>query len=158
MKSLLISIFLFVGNHIFAQQKAELISFEQLEKRINSDSSSTFIINFWATWCGPCLAELPDFQQFYEKNNDKNVKLLLVSFDFPYEIKKVNKFIEKKNLKPAVYLISDTDQNAFINKVSKNWEGTIPATWFVNNKNGKKLLIEKPLNELEINRYLKEVN
>lgn len=158
MKSLLISFFLFLGNYTFAQQKAELISFEQLEKKIISDSNAIFIINFWATWCGPCLAELPDFQQFHEKNTDENVKLVMVSFDFPNEIKKVNKFIERKNLKPAVYLISDTDQNAFINNVSKNWEGTIPATWFVNNKNGKKLLLEKPLNELEINRYLKEIN
>ena len=74
-----------------------------------------------------------------------------------FEIKKVNKFIERKNLKPPVYLISDTDQNAFINNVSKKWEGTIPATWFVNTKTNKKLLIEKQINEIEINKYLKEV-
>ncbi|MES2797559.1 MAG: TlpA family protein disulfide reductase [Bacteroidota bacterium] len=148
---------LLIVNQAFTQGKSELISFSQLEEMLNEESDNVYIVNFWATWCGPCLAELPAIQRFYEKNTDSTVKLLLVSFDFPNEIKKVNKFIERKNLKPKVYLISDTDQNAFIDKVSKNWQGTIPATWFVNNHKNKKILIEKPLNEEEINRYLNEI-
>lgn len=124
---------------------------------IKTDKNNIYIVNFWATWCGPCIAELPYYQSFYEKNTDKNVKLILVSLDFTNEIEKVNKFLAKKSLKPKVYIMNDTDQNEFINKVSEKWEGTIPATWFVNNKNNKKLFLEKPMNELEINKYLKEI-
>jgi hypothetical protein len=61
-------------------------------------------------------------------------------------------------LKPKVYLIGDQDQNEFINKVSEKWNGTIPATWFVNNVNKKQIFIERPLNEAEISKYLKEIN
>lgn len=158
MKNLLCCLwFLVCCGNIFGQQKVELISFDSLEKLIFERNDNIYVVNFWATWCGPCLAELPDFQKFYDENQDEKVRLLLVSFDFPNEINKVNKFIEKKKLKPVVYLISDTDQNAFINKVSKNWEGTIPATWFVNSKNNKSLFFEKPLNLKEINSYLNEI-
>jgi thiol-disulfide isomerase/thioredoxin len=157
-----LSIFLLVillrTSPLFSQQKAQLVRFAELEKIINANNKDIFVINFWATWCGPCLAELPDFQHFYEKNTNKNIKLLLVSFDFTTELEKVNKFLAKKNLKPPVYLINETDQNAFINRVSPKWEGTIPATWFVNSKNKKRLFIEKPINEAEINQYINEIN
>lgn len=156
LKYSIIALFLSV-NSIFSQKKAELIKFTDLEYLIKSDKNSVYIVNFWATWCGPCVAELSDFKNFYEKNSDKKVKLILVSLDFTNELEKVNKFIAKKAIKPKVYLMKDTDQNAFINRVSEKWEGTIPATWFVNNKSKKKLFIEKPMNELEINKYLKEV-
>lgn len=157
MRIFAIFLFFLVSTSSFSQNKAELISFEKLDKKVNAADSRIYVVNFWATWCGPCLKELPAIEQFYATNKNPKVKLLLVSFDFPSDIKKVNKFIEKKGLKPPIYLISDTDQNAFINKVSSIWEGTIPATWFVNNKNNKKLFIEKPLNLLEINRYINEI-
>jgi thiol-disulfide isomerase/thioredoxin len=147
----------FGANLSFSQQKANLISFEQLNNKVTSINDSIYVVNFWATWCGPCLKELPDFEKFHSENTNPKVKLLLISFDFPNEIKKVNKFIEKKGLKPPVYIIGDTDQNAFIDKVSENWQGTIPATWFVNNKNGKKLFIEKPLKFEEIQKYVQEI-
>jgi thiol-disulfide isomerase/thioredoxin len=156
LKYSIIALFLSV-NSIFSQQKVELIKFADLENLIKTDKNSVYIVNFWATWCGPCVAELPDYQRFYEKNTHKKVKLILVSLDFTNEIEKVNKFIAKKAIKPKVYLMNDTDQNTFINKVSEKWEGTIPATWFVNTKTNKKLLIEKQINEIEINKYLKEV-
>jgi thiol-disulfide isomerase/thioredoxin len=158
-KLLLFFLFLISGtNFVSAQQKAQLVKFSELEKMITTNENDIFIINFWATWCGPCLAELPDFQRFYDKNTNKNVKLILVSFDFTTELEKVNKFIAKKNLKPPVYLINETDQNEFINRVSVDWQGTIPATWFVNNKNQKKVFVEKPINETEISQYLNQIN
>ncbi len=141
-----------------SQQKASLIKFAELEKVISTQKNKIFIINFWATWCAPCIAEFADFQHFHQKNSDKNVELLLISLDFTSELEKVNNFIAKKGILPSVYLLNETDQNLFINKVSNIWEGTIPATWFINNKNGKKLLIEKPITELEINNYLAQIN
>ena len=157
MKQFLIFICLLTANKGFAQQKAALITFKQLQEVINTDSEKTYIINFWATWCRPCIAELPGLQKFFDENTNKNIELILVSFDFPNEIKQVNKFIEKKKLKPRVYLINEQDQNAFIDQVSAKWNGTIPATWFVNNLNKKQVFVEKPINEDEIHKYLKEI-
>jgi thiol-disulfide isomerase/thioredoxin len=148
---------LLIANQSFAQQKADLVTFRQLQEIINAKSEKTYIINFWATWCRPCIAELPSLQKYFDENTDKNVELILVSFDFPNQIKQVNKFIEKKKLKPKVYLINEQDQNAFIDKVSEKWNGTIPATWFVNNTNKKQIFVEKPINEVEIYKYLKEI-
>ncbi len=156
LKQIVILICLFIVNQAFAQNKAELISFEKLQEKIKADNESIFVINFWATWCGPCLAELPDFEKFYNENKNPKIKLLLVSLDFSNETKKVNRFIEKKGLKPNIYLLSNTDQNAFIEKVSKKWEGTIPATWFINSKNKKEYFVEKQINKSEINQIIKE--
>jgi thiol-disulfide isomerase/thioredoxin len=153
----LIILLLFTANQLFAQQKADLISYKNLSEKIRKDTENVYIVNFWATWCGPCVKEIPDFQKFLATNTNKKVKLILVSLDFSNELKKVNAFVAKKKLKIPVYIMSDTDQNSFIDKISNKWDGTIPATWFVNAKKEKEFFIEKPINAIEIKEYLKQV-
>ena len=88
-----------------------------------------YVINFWATWCKPCVEELPAFEKLNKQYQNNSVKVILVSLDFPNEIEnRVIPFIKKNNLTSNVVAMIDPDQNTWIPKVSEKWTGAIPAT------------------------------
>ncbi len=103
--------------------------FDGLEPLLYKDDSNTYIINFWATWCKPCIEELPYFEKVNEEFKDKNVKVVLVSLDMPNMWKsRLEPFVEKKGIKSEVVILDDPKQNDWIPKVSEEWGGGIPAT------------------------------
>lgn len=123
---------LLISLHINAQ-KAGLIRLDDLEKRISNGKDTFYVINYWATWCAPCIKELPYFDQLQKANKNKPVKVLLVSLDFPSQYKKkVIPFIEKRKLTSEVFLLNETDQQAYIDRISPQWSGALPATSFIN--------------------------
>ncbi|WP_420582270.1 TlpA disulfide reductase family protein [Reichenbachiella sp.] len=134
-------------------QSIEVIKYPELAKLINTPTEKHKVINFWATWCRPCIKELPQFLELYEKYNEENLELSLVSFDFVEELEnKLKPFVEKKNIKAKVYLLDETDYNAFIDKVDPSWSGAIPATLFVAKGNSKRRFIEKEFSENELEK------
>lgn len=103
------------------------------------------IINFWATWCKPCVQELPYFE---EVSATAAYKVLLVSLDFSDNIgTKLLPFIEKRQLRSEVVALTDTKYNDWIDSLSPEWSGAIPATLFI--KNGKRLFKEKSYQSME---------
>ncbi|WP_313806852.1 TlpA disulfide reductase family protein [Flavobacterium sp.] len=113
-------------------------NFNGLEPIFNKTDETIYVINFWATWCLPCVKELPYFEQLNEKYKDKNVKVILVSMDMPKKVETaLLPFIKKKNLKSEIIHLDDPDANAWIEKVDKNWSGAIPATVIYNAKTRK---------------------
>ncbi|MFK7809135.1 MAG: TlpA family protein disulfide reductase [Saprospiraceae bacterium] len=103
--------------------------FESFEPLLHINNDTTYIVNFWATWCKPCVAELPYFEQLHENYKNEKVKVLLVSLDFSSVIeKKLIPFINKRNLKPEVVVLDDPNSNKWIDKVDPEWSGAIPAT------------------------------
>ena len=116
----------------------------------------TYVVNFWATWCKPCIDELPAFEKLFKNYKNQQVELILVSLDFPNQIeKRVIPFIEKNNLKGKVVLMADPDQNIWIPKVSKEWSGAIPAT-VIYNKNTRKFY-EQSFTYKELETALNEI-
>lgn len=130
-------------------------NFEEMENAFfNKEDGSTYVINFWATWCKPCVKELPAFEQLNENYKENGVKVVLVSLDFPKKIKTgVIPFIEKHQLQSEVVLLDDPDANTWIPKVSEEWSGAIPATVIV--KNGKKIFYERSFTYEELETELK---
>jgi len=118
-------------------------------------NDTTYVINFWATWCGPCVKELPYFEQLHNTYADKKVKLLLVSLDFPDQIeKKLIPFLKDKQLKSEVVALIDSDMNSWIPKVSDEWSGAIPATVIYNKS--KRAFYEQSFDSFdELNNILK---
>lgn len=141
MKYLLYLIFpLLFSNAIQAQKVAVYDNYATLEKEILSDKNTIYIVNFWATWCAPCVKELPHFEQLNSEN--KKVKVVLISLDFKKEFEaKLLPFIQKKNIKSQVVLLTDKDYNTWLPSVDKDWSGSIPATLIINK--GKKVFVEK---------------
>ena len=115
------------------------MTFNEFEHHIRQENDTTYVVNFWATWCKPCVAELPWFEQLIPAYQSRPVKVLLVSMDFPKQIKsKLIPFVEKRKLEESVVALADMDYNEWIDKVSKEWDGAIPFT-LIYNKNKQQI-------------------
>ncbi|MFD0994236.1 TlpA disulfide reductase family protein [Tenacibaculum geojense] len=132
-------------------------NYDGLAPLINKKGDKTYIVNFWATWCKPCVDELPYFEKINQEYKDKNVEVLLVSLDFPNEVEKeLLPFLKDHNITSEVVLFDDPNQNEWINKINPTWSGSLPAT-IIYNKNSRKFY-EKPFEyeelESELNQFL----
>lgn len=128
--------FLFVLN-VFGQ-KVELLSVDMLNERLEKGQDTTYVVNFWATWCAPCIKELPHFEQLQQEKRTDKLKVLLVSVDFKSRFKNgVIPFVKKRGLKNEVFLLDETDQQEYIDRIDQSWSGAIPATLFVKGKKRK---------------------
>ena len=110
--------------------------FEEFEYLLHQDNDTTYVINFWATWCKPCVAELPYFEELTKKYTDQKVKVVLVSLDFKKSLNKhLYPFLEKNKLLSEVVLLADSKTNSWIDKVDTAWDGAIPVSIIYNEKN-----------------------
>jgi thiol-disulfide isomerase/thioredoxin len=118
-----------------------------------SSKDTLYIINFWATWCAPCVAELPEFNTLKARYANAPVKVLLVSLDFKEDYPhKLPMFLQRKRMTPEVVWLSDTDPNVFIPKIDNSWQGSIPATVIVHPGKGFKKFIEGSVSERQIRK------
>jgi thiol-disulfide isomerase/thioredoxin len=137
---------------VSAQSKTvKLITYPQLEKRV-SNADTVYIVNFWATWCGPCVAELPNFDKLQQTYKGQKVKVLLVSMDFKSKLNTVKTFAKGKNLVSEVYLADKPSEQMFIDEIDKNWSGALPGTMIVNAKKGIRKFYEKEFTYDELNK------
>ncbi|MFV0417937.1 MAG: TlpA disulfide reductase family protein [Dysgonomonas sp.] len=121
-----------------------IYTFNEIEPMFHPAASNdtTYIFNFWATYCAPCIKELPHFEALGKKYADKKIKIILISLDFKSRIQNgVIPFIEKRNIKLPVVVLADPDANAWIDKIDPLWDGAIPATLIV--KKGEKAFYNK---------------
>lgn len=137
------------------ESSIEIIDYKDLETILNKNDNKTYVINFWATWCKPCVEELPAFEKLHENYKDKNVEVILVSLDFTSHIEtRLLPFIKEHNLQPKVVVMGDPDQNTWIPKVSTEWSGAIPAT-VIYTKNTRKFYEQSFTYELLENELTK---
>ena len=135
MKTLLISLLLFFGNLTARCQNVPLLTLDQLNTRIADGMDTTYIVNFWATWCVPCLKELPAFETLHTKYKNEKMKILLVSVDDSTQAaRSLTAFVKKRNLKNEVWWLHERSQQMFIDRIDPNWSGAIPATLMIKGK------------------------
>lgn len=125
--------FIVVAQFGIAQDIKVYESFEDFEPLLHNENDTTYVINFWATWCKPCVEEMPGFIELDEKFRNEKFKLILTSMDFETQINShVKPFIEKNNIKSEVVLLADSKAHEWIDKVDENWSGSIPITIIYN--------------------------
>nr|WP_297911751.1 TlpA family protein disulfide reductase [uncultured Allomuricauda sp.] len=113
--------------------KFPVYDFDSFEPLLYKEDGTTYIVNFWATWCKPCIEELPYFEKVNSEFGQAGVKVILVSLDMPSMWKsRLEPFVEKKGLSSEVVILDDPKQNTWIPKVSDAWGGGIPATLIYN--------------------------
>ena len=139
-------------------QKVHVIHFEDLQKQINKVSDTTLVVHFWATWCRPCIEELPNYEKLSQEFAKKKIRFMFVSMDFPKDLKdKVETFMAKHNINSEVVLLDEPDYNAWIDEIDKEWSGTIPATLMVNLIMRKRVFFEGQANMEKFIEELKEM-
>ncbi len=145
---------MFLILSILAKAQIPAYSAEDIIHRTSS-KDTCYIINFWATWCVPCVAELPEFNKLQDKYAGMPVKVLLVSLDFKGDNTfKLARFLEMKKVKPEVVWLSHTDPNVFIPKIDNTWEGSIPATVIVSPGKHFKKFIEGSITEKQVSKIV----
>ncbi len=103
-------------------------TFDEFEEVLKKDDGKIHVVNFWATWCAPCVKEIPFFEELGAKYD--NVEVTLVSIDFKNTIdRRVKPFLAKKNFASQVVLLGDPKPNDWIDRVDPSWSGAIPATY-----------------------------
>ncbi len=111
----------------------EVYDFNGLEKFLNQVDDKVHVVNFWATWCAPCIKELPHFEELFKSYKSKGVEVILVSLDFPFQYdKKLKPFIKENKLQSKVVALDDPDMNTWMPKVNEEWTGAIPITIIYN--------------------------
>jgi thiol-disulfide isomerase/thioredoxin len=147
------------GFQAFSQsKKVHIIKFENLQKEINHITDTTLVVHFWATWCKPCVEELPNYEKLSQEYAKKRIRFLMVSMDFPKELKdKVEPYITKNSINSEVVLLDEPDYNAWIDEIDKDWSGTIPATLMVNLTMRKRIFFEGQANMEKFLEKLKEM-
>ncbi|HOP02965.1 MAG TPA: redoxin family protein [Tenuifilaceae bacterium] len=115
------------------QASIPIMDFAQLEPLLNQKNDTTYVVNFWATWCAPCVKEIPYFEKLNEEYKSSKVKVILVNLDFPnqYESRLIP-FVKERNIKSQVIMLDDPNANYWINEVNPSWSGSIPATLVYN--------------------------
>ncbi|QGK73662.1 TlpA family protein disulfide reductase [Flavobacterium sp. SLB02] len=128
-----ISLFLLFAFSVSVySQNVKLLNIDQLNERIKNGKDSTYVVNFWATWCAPCIKELPHFEKLNAEFKSEKLAVLLVSVDFKSKLNSaVIPFVKRKNMKSQVFLLNESDPQKYIDRIDKSWSGSIPATLFI---------------------------
>jgi thiol-disulfide isomerase/thioredoxin len=109
-----------------------------LQKLVAANRGKVVFVNFWATWCAPCRAEMPRLLAFAKENEAKGVKLVVVSADEFTDAEKASQFLDTVKAPAPRYIKKTADDEKFINSMDPKWSGALPAT-FVYDRAGKKL-------------------
>lgn len=158
----LLTIFSLIISGFVCSQEIKSVKITEVEKII-TESNTPFIINFWATWCLPCVEELPYFQSMINKYNaskDKSdsIKLLLVSLDFKEDFPGgIAAFAAKRKIFAPIVWLNETNADYFCPKIDIKWSGSIPATLFINNKTGYRNFYEEQLTKDKLKKEISDL-
>jgi thiol-disulfide isomerase/thioredoxin len=123
-------------------------TFDEFEHILHQDNDTTYLINFWATWCSPCVAELPYIDAMHDKYKNEKFKSILVSLDFEKQIdSRLIPFLNKNKIQSDIIVLLDGKSSRWIDKVDNEWSGAIPITIVYNNN--KRAFYEKQFHSEE---------
>lgn len=154
-KYILAILFLLVSMSPVFSQDLTKIGSDDLKSLLNDSSDKLHIVNFWATWCSPCVTELPYFEEAAQKFEGEDVEVTLISLDFPSQVEsRLVPFLEEKKITLKVLLMEELDYDKWIPEVDETWKGNLPATLIFNNAKGKRQFVSRVLEKEELMKLI----
>jgi len=155
--SLIIILTLVIQTIQISGQNINTIDKQELLEMISLENDTTYVVNFWATWCSPCVKEIGFFEALHQRYKSQNLKVILVSLDFPNQMeRRVIPFLKEKEITADVRLMTNLDYNSWIDRVDHSWSGAIPATLIYNKRTRK--FYEQEFSEDELFDIVKQIH
>jgi thiol-disulfide isomerase/thioredoxin len=152
-------VFIFYSTLYFSQSNAQVykeVDSDELVAITQNLNDTTYVVNFWATWCSPCVKEIGYFEELHRQHASLGVKVILVSLDFPKQAAtRVIPFLKEKEISTEVLLITDLDYNSWIDLIDPSWSGAIPATLIYNKD--RRVFLEKELTRDELFKHVSQI-
>jgi thiol-disulfide isomerase/thioredoxin len=133
------------------------IDLNGIKKLLKNDSENLRLINFWATWCGPCVTEFPDLVEINFIYRHRSFELITIAIDYPVDTIQTLKFLQKNHSSCQNYLFDQGKVYDMIEAVNPSWNGTIPYTLLI--KPGGEVVYtqQESVNSLELKRQIVKV-
>jgi len=139
-------------------QDVKVIKFKELQQLRRQPHDTLYVVNFWATWCKPCIKELPYFETANTQYKGRPVRVVLVSMDAAEDLeKRVKPFVQRRGIQSDVVLLDEVDGNTWIDKLEPKWSGAIPATMLFNNKRRQYEFKEGEMTQEELNSLIEQL-
>jgi len=122
-------------------QKLEVLDLKAYHDLVLKPTDTAYVVNFWATWCSPCVKELPGFLEVEKEMGKEKLKFVFISLNSLKELEKTEQFAISKGLPFPNYLLHAGNPNVWIDAVEKEWSGSIPFTLIY--KQGKRLFYKE---------------
>jgi thiol-disulfide isomerase/thioredoxin len=110
----------------------ETISADEFRQVIAHHRGQAILVNFWATWCAPCVKEIPEIVKLQEKYKERGLRVIVVSLDEPAELESnVRPFVAKRFPGLGSYLCNESDQDKFASVIDQTWNGILPTNFLI---------------------------
>ena len=153
---LIIACFILLSIAEVPAQVVQEVDANGIELLCKLSNDTTYVINFWATWCSPCVKEIDYFEKLHKDKIHPKLKVILISLDFVNQKdSRVIPFLTKKGISAEVRIMTDTDYNAWIDRVDPSWTGAIPATLIYNKD--RRVFLEKELTYNELLTHVDQI-
>lgn len=109
----------------------ESIDLEGVAKLAKNETDKLTVVNLWATWCGPCVTELPELVTMNRMYRSRKFRLVTISLDDPSKKDEALKVLQEKHVAAKNYVLSTSDRDAFADALDKEWPGPVPYTLII---------------------------
>lgn len=125
-------------NEFSYEDEIPLIDEVWLKNKIDNRNGKILFVNFWATWCIPCVEEFPALVEIYNKHKNSDFEFLSISVDLISDVEtKVKPFLSDQSAEFKVVIVEEKRSDEVINLINPDWNGAIPVT-VIYDKDGKR--------------------
>lgn len=157
MKNLLLSLSVLLITCVSYSQQIKKVKINDVLQMMDT-SSCPLVVNFWASWCKPCIHEIPWFEKNVEALKEKGVKLILVSLDLPQDYPKyLTAFAHKEGYSSEIVWLDESNADIFCKKIDPSWDGNIPVTMMINHKKNYRHFFAQQLPEARLKLELQNL-